>query len=314
MRFRWMILAFIGTVFIAQAQNAPAPAAAQGPEMSPGASPGVSQSAPDGNSRMNPAGPRKPGPQAWRASRTAQPGGPESGSPDLAGGPAISFDQDDQGDDREEIDDPDDGPGGAPDDMEQISEGPRGNGGPGFGGGPRMPFGAGRERGGFGPRFSPMMQRPGEALQAVLGLDDGQVQTLRQLQREKAGKLIEARRQLEQQQLSLLDQLEQEEPDGAVLVSTVKSIHALRKQAGEIEKEFQARTAAALNDEQRAKLKAIQETRQIRSALDEAARFDLVQRAESRLGGRMRNSTEGPIYDGPKGPGPDGPGAPVPQQ
>jgi Spy/CpxP family protein refolding chaperone len=271
---------------------------------------------------MNPAGPRKPGPQARRAFRTAQPGSPESGSPDLAGTPAISFDQDDQGDDREEIDDPDDGPGGAPGDLEQISQGPRGEGGPGFGAGPGMPFGAVREWGGFGPRFSPMMQRPGEALQAVLGLDDGQVQKLRQLQREKADKLIEARRELEQKQLSLLDQLEQEEPDGAALVSTVKSIHALRKQAGEIEKEFQARTAAVLNDEQRAKVKAIQETRQIRSALDEAARFDLVQRAENGPGGRMRNGfdgpvrtgPEGPIYDGPKGPGPDGPGAPVPQQ
>ncbi|MDR3718409.1 MAG: periplasmic heavy metal sensor [Bryobacteraceae bacterium] len=167
-----------------------------------------------------------------------------------------------------------------------------------------MAFRAGPEPGGFGPGFGPMMQRPGEALQAVLGLDDGQVQTLRQLQREKAGKLIEARRQLEQKQESLLDQLEQEEPDGAALVSTVKSIHALRKQVGEIEKEFQAKTAAALNDEQRAKLKAMQDACQIRSALDEAARFDLVQRAESRPGGRMRNSPEGPIHDGPGRPGP----------
>jgi Spy/CpxP family protein refolding chaperone len=179
-----------------------------------------------------------------------------------------------------------DGPEG-PDGEEELSEGPRWGGGPG----------------GFGP----MPRRlPGEALQAVLGLDDGQVRKLRQIQREKAERLIEAHRQLEQKQASLLDQLEQEEPDGNALVSTVKSIHALRKQAGEIEKEFQAKTAATLNDEQRAKLKAIQEARQIRSALDEAAGFDLAPRAGNGPGGPMRN--------GPEGPGPDGPDRPVPQR
>jgi Spy/CpxP family protein refolding chaperone len=170
-----------------------------------------------------------------------------------------------------------------------------------------------------------MMQRPGEsgeALRAVLGLDDGQVQKLRHLQREKAGKLIEAQRELEQKQESLLDQLEQEEPDGAALVSTVKAIHALRKQAGEIEKEFQAKTAAVLNDAQRAKLKAIQDASQIRSALDEAAGFDLVQRGENGPDGRMqhgfgggpRRGPEEAFGNGPEGPGPDGPGAPAPQQ
>lgn len=161
-----------------------------------------------------------------------------------------------------------------------------------------MPFGAGPGPEAFGPMLRRLPGEAGEALQAVLGLDDGQVRTLRQLRREKAERWIEARRQMDQKQASLLDLLEQEEPDGNALVSTVKSIHALRKQAGEIEKEFQAKTAATLNDEQRAKLKAIQEARQIRSALEEAARFDLVQGPENGLGG----------------PGPGGRGEPIPQQ
>jgi curved DNA-binding protein CbpA len=87
----------------------------------------------------------------------------------------------------------------------------------------------------------------------------------------------------------------------------------LRKQTGEIEKEFQAKTAAVLNDEQRAKLKSIQEARQIPSALDEAARFDLVQRGVNGPGGRMGNGFGGPMRNGPRGPGPDGPGRPGPE-
>jgi len=118
--------------------------------------------------------------------------------------------------------------------------------------------------------------RPGEALQAVLDLDEKQVQSLHQFQREKARKMDEAQFQLRQKQGTLMDLLEQEEPDGSALVSTVKSIHALRKQAGEIEREFREKTAAVLNEEQKRTLKSFQEARQIPQAMREAARFDLV--------------------------------------
>jgi Spy/CpxP family protein refolding chaperone len=178
------------------------------------------------------------------------------------------------------LDDPEDG--GMDGDAE-LGEGPE------FGGAPRFDRGPGA----FGPRrggegFGPMGVPPGSALRAVLGLDETQAQSLRQLQREKARKLDEAQFQLRQKQGTLMDLLEREEPDGNALVSTVKSIHALRKQAGEIEKEYQSKTAAVLNDEQKTRLKSLQEARQIPRAMQEAARFDVVR----------------PMGGGPGGPSP----------
>jgi hypothetical protein len=164
---------------------------------------------------------------------------------------------------------------------EELAEGPEFGGAPGFDRGP----------GAFGPRHGgeafgsmglppgglpPGGLPPGAALRAVLGLDDRQAQSLRQLQREKSRKLDEAQFQLRQKQGALMDLLEQEEPDGNALVSTVKSIHALRKQAGDVEKDFQAKTAAVLNEEQKTRLKSLQDRRQVPQAMQEAARFDLV--------------------------------------
>lgn len=200
--------------------------------------------------------------------------GPEGGF-EMAGGPEF-----DEGSSLAEMgpdeSDANEGPGGPPEQAmvgQGFGEGPWAGGGPGFGNGPAGQFGPRREQQSFGPMAPP----PGDALQAVLGLDDKQVQSLRQLQREKSRKLDESQFQLRQKQDALMDLLEQEEPDGNALVSTVKSLHALRKQAGEIEKEFQAKTTAVLNEEQKTKLKSIQEQRQIPQARQEAARFNLPQ-------------------------------------
>lgn len=208
--------------------------------------------------------------------------GPEGGF-EFAGGPesggAPEFDE---GPDSEGIGpdgaDGNEGPGGPPDQAigggQGFGEGPGTGGGPGFGSGPAGQFGPRPGQQSFGPMGAPPQ---GDALQAVLGLNDKQVQSLRQLQREKSRKLDELQFQLRQKQNALMDLLEQEEPDGSALVSTVKSLHALRKQAGEIDKEFQAKTAAVLTDEQKTKLKSIQEQRQIPQARQEAARFNLLQ-------------------------------------
>jgi Spy/CpxP family protein refolding chaperone len=125
-----------------------------------------------------------------------------------------------------------------------------------------------------------MAPPPGEALQALLDLTDDQVRSLRRLQRERAVRLDEARLQLHQKQDNLLDLLEQEEPDGSALVSTVKSIHALRRQAREAEKEFQEKTSAILKEDQKTRWKSLQEAHQIPRAMREAARFDLVRPME----------------------------------
>jgi Spy/CpxP family protein refolding chaperone len=188
-----------------------------------------------------------------------------AGGPGFGGALGFSFEQ---GSEDGQIDDPENGP---MDGDEEFAERPEFGGAPGFGRGPGM-IGPRHGGGGFGPMGLP----PGAALQAVLGLEDKQAQSLRQLQREKSRKLDEAQFQLRQKQGALMDLLEQEEPDGNALVSTVKSIHALRKQAGEIEKEFQAKTAAVLNEEQKTKLKSLQDRRHIPQAMQEAARFDLV--------------------------------------
>jgi hypothetical protein len=171
------------------------------------------------------------------------------------------------------MDDPEDG---AMDGDEEFGEGPEFGGAPGFDRGPGA-FGPRSGDEAFGPLGLPLGgMPPGAALRAVLGLDEKQAQSLRQFQREKARKMDEAQFQLRQKQGTLMDLLEQEEPDGSALVSTVKSIHALRKQAGDIEKEFREKTAAVLNEEQKSRLKSFQEARQIPPAMWEAARFDLV--------------------------------------
>jgi Spy/CpxP family protein refolding chaperone len=197
---------------------------------------------------------------------------PEDGGPGpgFGGTPEFSFEQ---GPEFDQMDDPENG---AIDGDEEFGEGPEVGGAPGFDRGPGA-FGPGPGDEAFGSMGSPLGgMPPGAALQAVLGLDEKQAQSLRQLQREMAGKLDEAQFQLRQKQGTLMDQLEQEEPDGSALVSTVKSIHALRKQVGEIEKEFQAKASAVLNEQQKSRLKSFQEARQIPRAMREAARFALV--------------------------------------
>jgi hypothetical protein len=298
MKTRLMMLAFIGTVCFAQGQNPPAPAAAEGP----GASQGGSEEAP----QAKPPGPGKRGPQGGRFRAPAQRDGvsgpgeqfagdcrgpmpgprPEmrseggaleaAGGPGFGGGPEFAFEE---GDDPEDMSGPA-APGGGLGFDQEIG------GGPGIGGAPgsmqgRGPFGPRGER----PAFGSMAQPPLEALQAVLDLNDEQVRSLHQLQRKKAGKLDEARLQLFQKQGSLLDLLEQEEPDGNALVSTVKSIHALRKQAREIEKEFEVKTAALLNEDQKIRLKSIQDAQWIPRAMQEAASFDFVRPMEMAPGG-----------------------------
>jgi len=297
MKTRLMILAFIGTLGFAQGQSQPAPAAAEGP--------GVSQGGSNETPQANPPGPGERGPEGRRFADPGQPGGPggpgerfasggrgpmpgstpglgrpgmrpEDGGPEMEGGPGFggapgfSFEQ---GPEAGQMDDPEDG---AMDGDEEFAEGPEFGGAPGFGGGPGVfgPRHGGEALGAMGLHLGGM--RPGEALQAVLDLDEKQVQSLHQFQREKARKMDEAQFQLRQKQGTLMDLLEQEEPDGSALVSTVKSIHALRKQAGEIEREFREKTAAVLNEEQKRTLKSFQEARQIPQAMREAARFDLV--------------------------------------
>jgi Spy/CpxP family protein refolding chaperone len=198
-------------------------------------------------------------------------GGPEmAGGPGFGGGPDFSFEQ---GDEVEAMEGPEDG---AADSDDDGADGAEFGGGPGFDWGPEA-FGPSRGPGGFERMGPPQWGLPsGEALQAVLGLVDQQVQTLRQLQREKVRKSEEAQSQLRQEQVVLMDLLEQEDPDGTELVAAVKSIHALRKQVGEIQKDFQAKMAAVLNDEQRGKLQSVQEERQIPRAMQEAAMFNLI--------------------------------------
>jgi Spy/CpxP family protein refolding chaperone len=213
-----------------------------------------------------------------------------AGAFEILGGPEFGGASEfDEGPDPEEMG-PDEseageGPDGPPDQA-------MGGGGPEFGGWPGAAgwpgFGNG-PAGQFGPRpgphsFGSMAPPPGDALQAVLGLNDQQVQSLRQFQREKSRKLDESQFQIRQKQDTLIDLLEQEEPDGSALVSAVKSLHALRKQAREIEKEFQAKTAAVLTDEQKTRLKSIQDRRRIPQARQEAARFGLLQPREDAPG------------------------------
>jgi hypothetical protein len=308
MKTRLMIVTFIGTVILAQGQNQPAPAAAEGPGIAQDSSAEPAQANQPGPGQRGPRGPRKSrGPEARRSGGPGQTGGqfagpeaeqmaglrPGPGGPgmgpeggfEMAGGPesggAPEFDEGsspaEMGPDES---DANEGPGGPPEQAmggQGFGEGPWAGGGPGFGNGPAGQFGPRREQQSFGPMGLPPGDAPGNALQAVLSLDDKQVQSLRQLQREKSRKLDESQFQLRQKQDVLMDLLEQEEPDGNALVSTVKSLHALRKQAGEIEKEFQAKTAAVLNEEQKTKLKSIQEQRQIPQARQEAARFNLPQ-------------------------------------
>lgn len=298
MKIQLMILTFVGTIVFAQGQSQPAPAVAEGP--------GVSRGGSDEALQANPPGPGERGPQGRRFAGPGQPGGPgerfasdgrgpmsgpmagpmpgqgcpgmrpEDGGPGPGFGvaPGLSFEQ---GPEAGQMDDPEDGD---MDGDEELGEGPEFGSAPGFDRGP----------GALGPRrglerFEPMGMPPGSALQAVLGLDEKQAQSLRQLHREMAGKLDEAQFQLRQKQGTLMDQLEPEEPDGSALVSTVKSIHALRKQAGEIEKEFQVKVAAVLNEQQQSRLKSFQEARQIPRAMQEAARFDLVRPMGGRPGG-----------------------------
>ena len=68
-------------------------------------------------------------------------------------------------------------------------------------------------------------------------------------------------------------------------MSTVKSIHALRKQAREADKEFQEKTSAVLNEDQKTRWKSLQEAHQIQRAMREAVRFDLVRPIEMGPGG-----------------------------
>jgi Spy/CpxP family protein refolding chaperone len=122
----------------------------------------------------------------------------------------------------------------------------------------------------------------------LLGLDDKQAQSLRQIGRERMRKMDEAQFKLRQKQGEFADLLEQENPDGNALAGTVKSLHALRKQAAEIDKEYRAKTEAVLNAEQLKKWKEFEQTRR----------------------GPRPGPAEGPMGPMPPQGGPDGPGGP----
>ena len=290
MRIRLMMLTFIATLALARGQNPPVPGAVEGPgvsgdaERTPRASyPGPGKRNPQDRRFRPPAhqgAPGGPGEQFEADGRgPMQEMGPEAGWPGFDGGPEFAFERGSGPDAMAGPEGLDAGPDGFP------SEGMDGDQefgtGPAFGEAPGMVRGPGS----FGPRpgrpaFGMMAPPPGEALQALLDLTDDQVRSLRRLQRERAVRLDEARLQLHQKQDNLLDLLEQEEPDGSALVSTVKSIHALRRQAREAEKEFQEKTSAILNEDQKTRWKSLQEAHQIPRAMREAARFDLVRPME----------------------------------
>ena len=95
-------------------------------------------------------------------------------------------------------------------------------------------------------------------LKEVLGLSDGQVATLRDLERARSGAAGAIQQQVEAQQQALSAALSAGSPDPGAVGALVISITSLQKQFGQIQEGFRNGFVGLLSDEQRSRVGFIQ--------------------------------------------------------
>jgi hypothetical protein len=113
------------------------------------------------------------------------------------------------------------------------------------------------------PMAAQMPQPPGGpppelVLKEVLGLSDGQVATLRDLERARADAAGAIQRQVEAQQQALSAALSAPLPDPGAVGALVISITSLQKQFGQVQGSFRDGFLGILSDEQKSRVGFIQ--------------------------------------------------------
>ena len=99
---------------------------------------------------------------------------------------------------------------------------------------------------------------PELVLKEVLGLSDGQVATLRDLERVRAEAAGALQQQVEARQQALSAALSAPSPDPAVVGALVISVTSLQKQFGQIQEGFRDGFLGLLSDEQKSRVGFIQ--------------------------------------------------------
>ena len=125
---------------------------------------------------------------------------------------------------------------------------------------------------GFGAPGGPP---PLEALKSELGLSDEQVQKLQKLHAEHQEKMQASMKQLQEGHKAIFEQLQKDDPDGAAIAAAAKSVNAIRKQQPLAMKELHTQAEAVLTDEQKTKLKGLEEKFRQRAAVNEAGAVGL---------------------------------------
>ena len=99
---------------------------------------------------------------------------------------------------------------------------------------------------------------PELVLKEVLGLSDGQLASLRDLERARADAAGTLQRQVEAQQQALSGALSATPPDAGAVGALVISITSLQKQFGQVQDGFRTGFLALLSDEQKSRVGFIQ--------------------------------------------------------
>jgi Spy/CpxP family protein refolding chaperone len=99
---------------------------------------------------------------------------------------------------------------------------------------------------------------PELVLKEVLGLSEGQVATLRDLERARADAAGALQRQVEAQQQALSAALSATPPDSGAVGALVISITSLQKQFGQVQEGFRNGFLGLLNEEQKSRVGFIQ--------------------------------------------------------
>ena len=113
-------------------------------------------------------------------------------------------------------------------------------------------------------------------VKAALGLDDNTVSQLQQLRRDQREALRSTFQQIRDDERKLRVTLQAGGADPTALGNLLLSIQDLRKQVRDSGEAYRTQALALLNDEQKAKLKGLEEAAKLRAAIGQAAGLNLL--------------------------------------
>ncbi|MCS7315230.1 MAG: hypothetical protein RMI94_04810 [Bryobacterales bacterium] len=115
-----------------------------------------------------------------------------------------------------------------------------------------------------------------DALKSYLGLQDSQIESLRQLRQQQTQAIQSLVAELAARQRALREQLDRGVTDTAALGRALLEIEGLRKRLTEVENAARNQALAILSSDQRAKLDALEQARKLEAAVRQAIALGLL--------------------------------------